>query len=126
MDEQPKRRWFRFRLTTVLILTAIVAWGMSCFPRAYWGHTLYRGNSFDIYLSLQIDHLHLYGIQLESALSDDLFFLAGIDSSDFGHEWWIGVSPKRVAWPALALLCFLAWKAAWTVVERRRRRAAAA
>ena len=32
MDEKPKRRWFRFRLSTVLILTAIVAWAMACWP----------------------------------------------------------------------------------------------
>ena len=29
MDEKPRRRLFRFRLSTVLILTAIVAWGMA-------------------------------------------------------------------------------------------------
>jgi hypothetical protein len=29
MNEQPKRHWFRFRLSTVLILTALTAWGMS-------------------------------------------------------------------------------------------------
>jgi hypothetical protein len=27
-----KRRWFRFRLSTVLIATAITAWAMSCWP----------------------------------------------------------------------------------------------
>lgn len=32
MDEKPQRRWFRFRLSTVLMLTAIVAWGMSYWP----------------------------------------------------------------------------------------------
>ena len=32
MDEKPKRRWFRFRLSTVLILTAIVAWYMASLP----------------------------------------------------------------------------------------------
>ena len=32
MDEKPRRRWFRFRLSTVLILTAIVAGGMACRP----------------------------------------------------------------------------------------------
>ncbi|MBX9790320.1 MAG: hypothetical protein K2Y37_15490 [Pirellulales bacterium] len=29
MDEKPKRRWFRFRLSTLLILTAIAAWAMA-------------------------------------------------------------------------------------------------
>lgn len=29
MDETPAKRWFRFRLSTVLIVTAITAWGMA-------------------------------------------------------------------------------------------------
>jgi hypothetical protein len=29
MTEKPSHRWFQFRLSTVLILTAIVAWGMA-------------------------------------------------------------------------------------------------
>jgi hypothetical protein len=33
MDEKPKRRWFRFRLSTVLVLTAIVALGMAYQPK---------------------------------------------------------------------------------------------
>ncbi|MBX9790305.1 MAG: hypothetical protein K2Y37_15410 [Pirellulales bacterium] len=39
MDEKPKRRWFLFRLSTVLILTAIAAWIMVTRPRVglvYW------------------------------------------------------------------------------------------
>lgn len=35
MDVKPTRRWFRFRLSTVLILTAIVAWGMAAGPWMY-------------------------------------------------------------------------------------------
>ena len=29
MSEQPKRRWYQFRLSTVLILIAIAAWAMA-------------------------------------------------------------------------------------------------
>jgi len=32
--------------------------------------------------------------------------------------------PEKMRWPALALVAFLAWKAAWVVVESRRRRSA--
>jgi len=39
MEEKPKRRWFRFRLSTVLILTAIAAWGMALQP---WATTHYE------------------------------------------------------------------------------------
>ena len=37
MDEKPKRRWFRFRISTVLILTAILAWGMATRPNIDYG-----------------------------------------------------------------------------------------
>ncbi|MGD9647489.1 MAG: hypothetical protein AB7U73_17375 [Pirellulales bacterium] len=38
MHEQPPRRWFRFKLSTVLILTAIAAWGMACRPWGQYKH----------------------------------------------------------------------------------------
>jgi len=87
MDEKLKRGWFRFRLSTVLILTAILACGMAigftvtifiAEPPAYWMPRRYAR-----------------------------------------------LNPKLIG-PALALAAFLAWKAAWVVVERRRRLSAAA
>lgn len=47
-----KSRWFRFRLSTVLILTAIVAWGMVTRPSIRCGgdqlFTSNRGNGLSL------------------------------------------------------------------------------
>lgn len=32
MSEKPRRRWFQFRLSTWLVLVAIAAWAMACWP----------------------------------------------------------------------------------------------
>ena len=87
MDAKPKRRWFRFRLSTVLILTAILAWAMSCWP---WLIPVYT-----FYIRPKIGH---------------------------GETTWVVNRP--LLWPALALAAFLAWKAAWAVVEHRRHQSA--
>jgi hypothetical protein len=79
MQEKPRRRWFQFKLSTVLILTAIAAWGMAIPPLVVTGY------------------------------SGTLTHLDEVRS----------VNPT-LGWPALALAAFLAWKAAWAVVERRR------
>ena len=101
-----KRRWFRFRLSTVLILTAIAAWGMACWP---WVLTTER-----------------------------LVYPWGGGVNDFiPPDYWYGrelppLTPKKVhsinwqlGWPSLALIVFIIGKAAWAVVERRRRLSAA-
>ncbi len=84
-NDKPKRRWFRFRLSTVLILTAIVAWGMARWP----------------------------------LLEEDYYLMLRAIP-------YPGPSrPFPLKGPLLALAAFLAWKAAWAVVERRRRLPAA-
>ena len=100
MDETPKRRWYQFRLSTVLILTAIVAWGMV--PQLVdrdvkiTGHKIRRPQGTQIVRTVH-------------------------HTKPFPHrtETWRERSP-RVLGPALALALFLTWKAAWAVIERRR------
>jgi hypothetical protein len=105
MDEKPKtrRRWFRFRLSTVLILTAISAWGMATRPYVSF---------YDTYES-------------EMDFVGDFTFCKA-------HKWnaevWTVTRYRlnsRLALPALALAAFLAWKAAWAMIERRRGQSAA-
>ena len=81
----PLFRWFRFRLSTVLILTAIVAWAMACWP---WRIAIYT-------------------------------YYTPIRSEE--TSWFVN---RDLRWPALALAAFLAWKAAWAVVEHRRHQSA--
>ena len=126
MDEQPqkpeakhlqaKRRWFRFRLSTVLILTAIVAWGMACRPHIgleYWTNPL-------------TSRTHVVGYIPEDRDGSWRFEASSWNvSTSRGLIVHVGPNPQ-LAWPTLALAAFLAWKAAWAVVERRRRRSARA
>ena len=127
MDEQPqkpeakhlqaKRRWFRFRLSTVLILTAIVAWTMALRP--HFGLFYYHDIVGYWY---ELGHVPL-------VFNREAYWLVSVASGNpttgqRGLHVYIGRN-SGLTWPALALAAFLAWKAAWAVVERRRRRSAA-
>jgi hypothetical protein len=102
MDEPPTRRWFRFRLSTVLILTAIVAWGMACRPYIETGTTGAWLNSGDPLppgarsdgIVVRRDRVHVL-----------------VDRQSLN---------PALQWPLTTLVAFLAWKAAWAVAERRR------
>ncbi|MBX9791118.1 MAG: hypothetical protein K2Y37_19540 [Pirellulales bacterium] len=103
MVEKPKGRWFRFRLSTVLILTAIAAWVMATRP---WFVTYVEEQS-----TLATDP-RLDGSQGWKGVGDGVTWL------------WFRESRypnPHLTLPALSLAAFLVWKAAWTVVERRRR-----
>lgn len=48
-----------------------------------------------------------------------------VDWSGLPNYWSLKIGElPRLVWPALALFAFLAWKAAWAVVERRQDRQA--
>ena len=92
------RRWFQFRLSTWFVLVAILAWAMTCRP-------------YYTFIDGWWKHM-----------------------DERGSTWSRGplpISPDEVrmnpqlVWPALALATFLTWKAAWAVIERRRRPSAA-
>ncbi len=102
MDDKPKRRWFRFRLSTVLILTAIAAWAMALrvhhieFKRG-WFPPPHAPSSFHIIV-------HLFAA----------------NGTSYTVNWHLGLQ-RALLGPLAALVAFLAWKAAWALVERRRR-----
>jgi hypothetical protein len=108
MTQKPKRRWFRFRLSTVLILTAILAWAMACRP---YRTTLWRQ------------------IVLPNGVPEPVgwnYSNSGPPGTTEYHIPELGLNPK-LRWPALALLVFAEWKVAMTVAavrERRRARSA--
>lgn len=81
------KRWFRFRLSTVLILTAIAAWAMAC-------------PLFETVTVFQRRQMIVSGTPIRR-LSE------------------LGILP------IVALAAFLAWKATWAIIERRRRGSAA-
>jgi hypothetical protein len=125
MDEKPKRRWFRFRLSTVLILTAIVAWGMATHPSIRCGAVqavTWDGDEVNgVRVAILFDYMNRM-IDEDAEPSDDILAYAEFDIHDEARFYWLALMPRKAIWPALALAAFLAWKAAWGVVESRRRK----
>ncbi|MGD9647385.1 MAG: hypothetical protein AB7U73_16855 [Pirellulales bacterium] len=105
MDAKPQRRWFRFRISTVLILIAIVAWAMACWPWAAVSKRIILATAADIDPAISFTKV--------------LFSRTTPNNGPLVEETWIEPN-TAAAYPALALAAFLAWKAAWAVVERRR------
>jgi len=108
MANKPKRRWFRFRLSTVLILTAIAAWAMASRPWMVEYEEWAYGSMSDPPPP-----------GFENAI--------GTSRGPGGVRWFQIVERPNpnLLWPALTLAAFLAWKALWAVVERRRHKLAA-
>jgi hypothetical protein len=121
MDKNPTRRWFRFRLSTVLILTAIVAWAMA--TRPIWNHRFAEGRSLK-YRGVYHPDLPK-GAQMVRRSTHSFrpaFTPPGltVDVCD----WQVDEKRlnQRLIWPAIAFAAFLAWKAAWTIGPRLIRR----
>ncbi|MGD9647491.1 MAG: hypothetical protein AB7U73_17385 [Pirellulales bacterium] len=100
--------WFRFKLSTVLILTAIAAWAMTMLVRLPV-LVLTSPTTADY---VEIDHF-----------GDS----KGVERMRQQFPGWQPsierrlVIGARMIQPALALVAFLAWKAAWAAIARRRR-----
>jgi hypothetical protein len=109
MDEKPKRRWFRFRLSTVLILTAIVAWAMATRP-----HVILR-----TWKNFGLSPEYKWFVRITAATVNP--------NGTFDERCMEVLIPAMSLWPAIALAAFLAWKAAWALGPRivRRRPSAA-
>ena len=96
MADPPKRRWLRFKLSTVLILTAIVAWGMACRPYIEQRH--YNGDDPDI------PWLMRYAISRTPNLPPPQVYFV---TSKFPNP--------DLLWPALTLAAFVGWKTVWVL-----------
>ena len=98
------RPWFRFRLSTILVLTAIAAWAMACRP----------------YLITTTEHVVKSRLQLSGyqPIPGEEMPVAGYIGFDEART----IINSELLWPALAFAAFLAWKVGWAVVARRRTR----
>lgn len=103
MTETPQRRWFQFRLSTWLVLVAILAWALMIGPT--------RVVLYD-YVEPPPDGLEFDIAPEQLALGGDQNHLAVKELN------------TNLMLPALALVAFMAWKAAWRVAETWRRRKA--
>jgi len=122
MDEQPRitRRWYQFKLSTILLLVGILAWAMALRPWMTYDFQSYSpvadnpgaGIDFSWYAeggAYRYEGFYVWAwtIHRSPRSLDGLHLIAG---------------PNEVAWPALALIAFLTWKLGWAVVARRKRR----
>ena len=128
----PPRRWFRFRLSTVLILIMTLAWGMATRPWSEHFHAeghvyvapheqpvLPEGAVLVLRRPRTPFNLHDFKYLQDGGRLDDVCYW----TRDFTERNPYFFYPAGIL--ALALATFLAWKAAWAVVERRRRKSAA-
>jgi len=125
MVEKPDRRWFRFRLLTVLILTAIAAWGMALRPYVDWGYGITTDTHYDsripVRLSAGLDRPgEIDPFDPEGDDADNVYLSFIVVWPKFSRIWWVSLGPKAILFPASALAAFLVWKA----IERRRARRA--
>lgn len=109
MRFSPWRRWFQFRLSTWFVLVAILAWAMTCRP--YYGWTITRRSGTPIEITgIVEEQLAVHRIKVTKLGRDAAGRNAFIEYREQIN--------RQLAWPALALLSFLAWKAAWGIAPR--------
>jgi hypothetical protein len=90
MHATSKRRWFRFRLSTVLILTALTAWAMATRPQFHLHHVNGVPVTPEFSWVVQLG----FGYISKAGTRDFLMFLMYV--------------PKHSILPVLALATFLA------------------
>lgn len=91
-------RWYQFRLSTWLVLVAILGWAMAL--KAY----------------VKVVDPYSRGFYPDEIVFD---FKMYVPEWNWRYFLAIALGPTSVVWPALALAAFIAWKVAWRVVERR-------
>lgn len=97
--ERTWKRWFQFRLSTWLVLIAIMAWAMALRPRAY----LICSTTWTLYATFgtRLDDDATWTFQFSGNSSgENTFFAVGLEISPF----------PSILYPALALVAFTAWK----------------
>lgn len=105
MDENPPpRRWYQFRLSTILVLVAITAWVMARFVEAYL-HTPYFECEIGGWMEARItDWKLVWTLKTPDGLGVDYMFYIGLR--------------RGFGWLLLALAAFLTWK--WVAARRKR------
>jgi len=117
-NEHSPRRLPRFKLSTILVLVAILAWGMSIRPRWIDGIDCRRQITYAEFhqrcdIALNSRHLPAW-----RQPSKPIMAMTGPPSFYIEEP---GPNPK-LKWPLLALAAFLIWKLGWAIVARRKRR----
>lgn len=109
------RRFFRFHLSTCFVLVGILAWAMATRPYREWAIVQQSG------IPVKVTH------KITEKLSEGDFLVTHGGPDATGMEVFIQEGfryNRRLRWPALALVAFLAWKGFWLCRARRREPAA--
>lgn len=114
--DPPPRRWYQFRLSTILVLVAIAAWVMACRPLWIDGMDSWRQITHAEYM--QRLEVSLDARRLPEWRRPPTTIVAMTGPPSFYIEE-PGPNPK-LKWPILALAAFLTWKLSWAIVGRAR------
>jgi len=116
--EAKRLRWPRFKLSTILVLVAILAWAMSIRPRWIDGMESWRQITHAEYMQRLEVSLNARRLPEWQRPPRPIMAMTGPPSFYIEEP---GPNPK-LKWPLLALAAFLTWKWAWAIVARRKRR----
>lgn len=108
-ENTPPRRWYQFRLSTILVLVGIAAWAMAMLPLWTSMEELQR----------QIDLLVANEKNLSTLGLNDANPYPKPERFDVGIRWRLEKAANRLQGPILALAVFLTWKFAWSIAARR-------
>ncbi len=114
----PFRRWFKFSLSTWIVLLAFASWVLSLRPSLDYGHLgqAAHGPSGGASIGYLVDYVP--GTQWYAApVADNLCFDFTIFINPIAHVYWITITPRSLAWPALALSTFFTGKVLWVVLQ---------
>jgi len=100
-----RRRWPRFKLSTILVLVAIAAWGMSMRP--FWTAREERQRQRELFM------------ENDPPIASDDLRPYELPEFDLGVGRRLERIATRLQWPILALAAFLTWK--WVAARRKRR-----
>jgi hypothetical protein len=100
----PRHRWFQFKLSTWFVLAGILAWALAQIP--LWSEI----DELIVLIETSVEPYGFGGIKMPRVL--------GITETVW--YWKLTTILTKLRWQLLALLAFVAWKAAWLIVARRR------
>jgi hypothetical protein len=113
MSEVPKRRWFQFSISTMLIFTMIVAWAIALRPWADYSHDKYGGSGPYRWIGISFFWnipVHKNQIHENSFILEIQFRYDSLASSGKSHFWRVTIGPAQIALPTMAMIALLGWK----------------
>jgi len=128
-DKAPRRRrWYQFRLSTILVLVGILAWAMAWWPAIDYGRYFHKptegATRFGASISVnnKDGRFGVTGTKEVDNIGVDIYRVGQSGSIYWRKVWFLTVSPKASVCPVLALAAFLTWKLGWVIAARRKRR----